>query len=82
MTETESNKAETSTEKDTYSLPLNLTPEQLEVVRDVARSLGSPTLGTALYNAAIILRDLYAYQSKGWQLRLESGGDSRRFKLP
>ena len=82
MTETESNKADTSSGKDTYALALNLTPEQLEIVRDVARSLGSPTLGTALYNAAMILRELYALQGKGWQLRIEREGDSRRFKLP
>ena len=65
-----------------FPIQLNLTAEQLRVVQDLAKELGSPTLGTAFFNAVLLVLDLYAWKRQNWELRLVKGSDSRRFNLP
>jgi hypothetical protein len=54
----------------------------LEQIRDLQRRLNARNLGTAIYGAVRLVRDLYRYADKGYELRVVKGDDIRRLRLP
>lgn len=54
----------------------------LEQIQEMQRRLGSPNLGTAIYNAVTLVLDLYRHVDRGDELRLVNGDDVRRLRLP
>lgn len=63
-------------------LPMKLDADQARDVQHLMQELGSPNMGTALYNAVLLLNDLYAFKKQGYQIRLVKNGETRRFDLP
>jgi hypothetical protein len=54
----------------------------LKQIQELQHRLGSPNLGTAIYNAVSLVLDLYRRADQGAELRLVQGDDVRRLRLP
>lgn len=54
----------------------------LRQIDEAQRRLGSPNLGTALYNAVTLMLELYEYTDQGYELRRVKGDNVRRLRLP
>jgi hypothetical protein len=64
-------------------LSLTIDADALEELEEVKAKLGSDNLTTAIYNAVAIVKQLYDYQRRGYQIVLRKGEqDVERLNLP
>lgn len=70
------------TNSDSHVVRLEVDSEAIKDMEQLRSIMRAPNLTTAIYNAVLLIKTLYDYQSQGYEFRLVKNNDVRRFRLP